>query len=403
MTVKESTQTQPWISELVRQQRPGWSLDQPFYKHSDIFNLELEKIWKKYWIHVGHTSQLPNAGSYFLYQLGEEPVIILRDERGELRALLNVCRHRGSMLCTEPEGQVKKLVCPYHQWVFDLDGSLRAAKLMPDDFDKSEYGLFSIPIRELEGFIFISFAQDPYDFDILVEKYRPHMEMYDLRNSKIAYTGVYPVHANWKLIAENFRECYHCGVGHPEYCSVIIGANLLQGREQARKVKEEKRQQWAAKGIPTYLVSFEQEQWYYCERYPYQPGFVTMSVDGKSIAPPFGRLDDADVGVFSIVQYPNFWLDVNNDYAWAMRLRPVSPTLTEVIATWHVRADAVEGKDYDLERLLHFWGTTAAQDWKLCADNQAGVNSSYYRPGPYSDYAEGGPGQFVDWYLDQLR
>jgi Rieske 2Fe-2S family protein len=184
---------------------------------------------------------------------------------------------------------------------------------------------------------------------------------------------------------------------------VIIGADLDVSRERARQVRAEKYREWESKGISTRGSLFTSpEIWYYCERYPYQPGFTTMSSDGKSLAPLLGKLSDPDVGVWSIVQYPNFWLDINHDYAWAMHLRPVSATLTEVQASWLVRADAVEGRDYDLDKLVWFWKTTAEQDWKLCEDNQAGVSSRFYRPGPYSDYAEGGPGQFVDWYLSQL-
>jgi Rieske 2Fe-2S family protein len=299
---------------------------------------------------------------------------------------------------------VKKLVCPYHQWVYDPDGSLRAAKLMPDDFDKSGFNLHRLHCRELEGFLFISFAETPLDFEQLKAAYLPHMQMYQMAQAKIAYTGKYLVKANWKLIAENFRECYHCGVGHPEYCSAIIGANLDAGREKARQVRAEKYRLWEAKGVPTYGVLFNQpDSWFYCERYPYQPGFSTMSADGKPLSLPFGQITDPDIGVWSIVQYPNFWLDTNHDYAWSMQLRPAGPMLTEVQANWFVRGDAQEGKDYDLEKLIWFWKTTGEQDWKLCEDNQMGINSRYYRPGPYSDYAEGGPGQFVDWYLSHFN
>ena len=276
--------------------------------------------------------------------------------------------------------------------------------MMPETFDKSQFGMFALPVRVLEGFIFLSLAENPPDFDRVMDLYRPHMQMYDLPNTKIAYSKTYSVQANWKLIAENFRECYHCGVGHQEYCSVIIGANLDAGREKARQVREESYQRWAAKGIPTSRALFDSPAvWYYHERYPYQPGFTTMSADGKPLAPTLGQLQDIDVGVWSIVQYPNFWLDVNHDYAWSMHLNPVSATETAVTASWLVRADAVEGKDYDLERLIWFWKTTAEQDWRLCQDNQAGINSRFYQPGPYSDYAEGGPGQFVDWYLGEIN
>jgi Rieske 2Fe-2S family protein len=226
--------------------------------------------------------------------------------------------------------------------------------------------------------------------------------MYEMASAKVAFSAKYLVKSNWKLLVENFRECYHCGIGHPEYCSVIIGANLSQSRERYNAVWSEQMRAWEAKGIPTHRVNFEPGDWYYCERYPYQPGFVTMSLDGQPVAPPLGKIEDRDVGVWSIVQYPNFWLDINNDYAWSMRVTPVSATSIEVEASWLVRGDAVEGQDYDLEHLVAFWRATGEQDWKLCDDSQAGVNSRFYRPGPYLEGIEGGPDQFIDWYLRQL-
>ena len=161
-----------WIAELAQSQQHGWSLEQPFYTDETIFQQDIEKIWLQYWVYVGHISQLPRAGANITLQLGSEPVLIVRDEDGQVRAFLNVCRHRGSLICSEDSGQAKKLVCPYHQWVYDLDGKLRAAKQMPEDFDKTSFHLHQIHCRELEGFLFISFAETPPDFDHLISIYQ---------------------------------------------------------------------------------------------------------------------------------------------------------------------------------------------------------------------------------------
>ena len=389
------------IRQLIQDHQPGFSLQQPFYTEPDIFQFDLEKIWMKFWLYAGHTSQIPDPGSFFLYQVGEESVIVMRDEDGKVHALINVCRHRGSQILTEECGKAKKLVCPYHQWVYDQDGTLRAAKMMPDDFHREEYGLFRIHCQVLEGFIFISFAENPFDFSHLVDIYTPHLAMYQIGKTKICFTKKYLLKANWKLLVENFRECYHCGVGHPEYCNVIIGANLTKSSEQFNQVRQDKLKQWEAMGIPIYREMFEPDVWAYCERYPYQPGFVTQSLDGQPVAPILGKLPHRDVGVFSIVQYPNFWLDVNNDYIWTMRVTPISATELEAEATWLVHEDADEGVDFKVDEVIAFWRTTAEQDWKLIEDNQSGVNSKFYLPGPYAA-VEGGPDQFVNWYLEQL-
>jgi glycine betaine catabolism A len=396
------------ILEMVSQQQIGWSLDRPFYTEPEILDLDIHKVWMSNWIYVGHISQLPKPGSYFTYQVSDEPVIILRDEQGKVQALMNICRHRGSLICNDPQGQVKKLVCPYHQWVYDLDGKLRSAKLMPDDFDRSDFSLHRLKVQVIEGFIFISFSEDPPSFESLSECVLPHLEIYDLSEIKIAFSKEYLVQSNWKLIVENFRECYHCGSGHPEYCNIVSGMNLDKSRIKAEQIRKRKLVEWEAKGIPTQPVWFDTPQaWYHCMRYPYQDDKQTMSLDGKQVAPPLGSIGDIDVGIFTLVMYPGFWLDVNNDYAWTLSIRPVSPRLTVADVRWYVRQDAVEGVDYDTEQLSIFWRITAEQDWKLCEDNQTGVNSHFYRPGPYSNIAEigpeGGPDQFVAWYLNHLK
>jgi len=390
------------LEELIASRRAGFTLRRPFYTDQGIFDLDMRQVWLRYWLYAGHTSQLPESDSYFLFQAGDESVIVLRDENGENQAHANVCTHRGSRLLSEGCGRAKNLVCPYHQWVFRRDGSLRSAKLTAEGFDASLYGLKSVSCRVLEGFIFVCFASDPPDFGRLIGIYKPHLEMYQIEKTRVAWSKTYRVGANWKLIAENFRECYHCGVGHPEYCRAIIGANLLQARERYERLRSEKLKEWEAKGIPSYRIWFDPGVWAYCERYPYEPGFVTQSLDGQPLAPLLGYREDRDVGVFSIVQYPNFWLDVNNDHAMTIRFTPVSATVTEAETAWLVREDAVEGMDYDVDKLVAFWKTTAEQDWRLCEDNQLGVNSRHFAPGPYTP-AEDGPDQFDSWYIDQIR
>jgi Rieske 2Fe-2S family protein len=269
-------------------------------------------------------------------------------------------------------------------------------------FDASLYGLKSVHCRVLEGFIFLCFAPDPPSFDRLVDIYKPHLEMYKIADTKIAFSKTYRVASNWKLIGENARECYHCGVGHPEYCRVIPGSNLLYSMEPFERLRDKKLEEWAAKGIPTYGVNFEDaNDWVYCLRYPYSEGFVTESLDGEQVAPLLGHRQDPDVGVFSIVQYPDFWLDVNPDHLTHFVLRPVSATETDVEMTWLVRKDAVEGKDYEVDKVIAVWRTTGEQDWRLCADNQLGVNSRYYQPGPHTP-VEAGPEQFDSWYINEL-
>lgn len=389
------------IAPLIAACRSGWSLPQPFYASEEVLVKDIERVFMRQWLYVGTTAQIKNPGQYFLFEIENESVIILRDDDGQVRALHNVCRHRGSQLCTVQTGQVKRLVCPYHQWVYDKDGTLLAAKFMPDDFDKSAFGLKPVHCRTIEGFIFMCFAENPPDFAPLKAAYGPHLQPYEMERTKVCHIRRYQVKSNWKLIAENFRECYHCTVGHPEYCKVIIGSNQNESWQKYQASYAESEKRWEAMGLHTKNVHFEDTDWHYCYRYPYHEGYETMSMDGKPVAPRLGSLPEGDVGVWSIVQYPNFWMDANNDSIFSMRLTPVSATVTDIELLWLVHEDAVEGVDYNVDRVTEFWRITGEQDWKLCEDNMAGVLSRAYEPGPYAP-GEGGPGQFDNWYLKEL-
>ncbi len=394
----------PTIKEIVARQRPGFSLESELYCDPRAHQLDLEAVWFKHWLYAGHDAQIPKAGDYFLYEIGNESVIVMRGDDNEVRALANVCRHRGSRLCTDETGCVKRIVCPYHQWVYDKDGTLLSAKLMDEGFDPKGYGLRPVHLRTLPGgFLFVCFAPTPPPFDDFAEEVAPHLAFYDLENLMVGATARYTVRANWKLMAENFRECYHCGVGHPEYCQIIPGSNMTGDTKRAAEYKEAKRREWAAKGVPTQLIGFDPGVYRYCERYPYDENCVTMSLDGKPVAAPIlaGKQSEVgDIGAFSIVQYPNFWLDINPDYVWTMRITPLAADTCDVSLHWLVRGGQEAGLDFDVARLMAFWKTTGEQDWKLCEDTQAGVKSRFYQPFPYAA-VDGGPAQFEEWYLGE--
>jgi Rieske 2Fe-2S family protein len=141
---------------------------------------------------------------------------------------------------------MSKLICPYHQWVYDKDGTLLNARMMPDDFCKSDYGLHSVHVQVVEGLIFISFKEEPPDFSSIRKSLSPYLAVYKINYAKVAAIKNYRLNANWKLVAENFRECYHCGGAHPEYCSAVIGANL---REDTNELTNAKQKGWSEKGI----------------------------------------------------------------------------------------------------------------------------------------------------------
>jgi Rieske 2Fe-2S family protein len=387
------------FDQLLEQYRPGWSLEQPFYTDTQIFNLEWEHIWKKYWLFAGTIAAIPKPGDYFTYTAHTDSIIIIRGNNGEVYAHYNTCRHRGSLICLEEKGNTPKLICPYHQWVYDKDGSLLKSRLMPDEFDRSQFGLHPVHLQVVEGLIFISLAKDPPDFQKVIKDYSPFLKPYQINSAKVAYTKRYELRTNWKLVAENFRECYHCGPAHPEYCNAVIGANLKESADEELAVR---RVAWQQKGLAINNVDFENDSFHFAVRYPLRPGILSYSLDGKAVATPMGDHKDFDAGVLGLVVYPNFWMDAVSDYMWTMRLTAVSPSLTYIDLAWLVDQDAKEGVDYTLERLTDFWKITGEQDWRLCENNFRGIESSHYQPGPYAPI-ESDVAKFVDWYIERIR
>ena len=384
---------------LLDQYKSGWSLEQAFYTDPQIFELEWEHIWKKYWLFAGTTAEIPKPGDYFIYTAQNDSIIIIRGNKGEVYAHYNTCRHRGSLICLEERGHSPKLVCPYHQWVYDKDGSLLKARLMPEDFEVSSFGLHPVQVQVANGLIFISLANDPPDFTKVLRDYAPYLLPYKIDKAKVAYRKRYEVRTNWKLIAENFRECYHCGPAHPEYCNAVIGANL---RESVDDVLAERQPEWQKNGLAINNIDFENDSFHFAVRYPLRPGVSSYSLDGKEVAIPMGDHKSFDAGVLGLVVYPNFWMDAVSDYMWTMRLTAVSPSCTILDLSWLVDGAAKEGVDYTPERLTEFWKITGEQDWRLCENNFLGIESSHYQPGPYAP-VELDVSKFVDWYIERFR
>jgi Rieske 2Fe-2S family protein len=386
------------IKYLLEKQRDGYSLEQDFYTSPEIFDLEWEKIWKKFWLYTGTTAEIPKAGDYFTYSAGKDSVIIIRGDNGEVFAHHNTCRHRGSLICLHERGHSPKLMCPYHQWVYDKNGTLLKARLMPDDFDRSAFGLHPVQVRVANGLIFISLDKAPPDFDRVLQDYEPFLKPYNVDSARVAFKKRYELRTNWKLIAENFRECYHCGPAHPEYCNAVIGANL---RESSEELAIERRNEWQRKGLAVNNVDFKNDSFHFAVRYPLRPGILSYSLDGKAAAIPMGEHQDFDAGVLGLVVYPNFWMDAVSDYMWTMRITPVGNSSTIIDLTWLVDKNAVEGVDYTTERLIEFWKITGEQDWQLCENNFRGIESSRYQPGPYAP-PESEVAQFIHWYKERM-
>lgn len=388
-----------YVKRLVDGYKTGYSLEQSFYTGTEIFNAERGVIWNQHWLYAGAEARMPYPGDYFTYKVLQNEVIIIRGNNGAIHAHYNTCTHRGSAICLKEEGNAAKLICPYHQWVFDKDGTLLKARMMGDDFCKEGMGLRPVAVQAVEGLIFISFAQIPPDFSSVRNSLAPYLKPYKLATAKMAAIKTHRLRANWKLVAENFRECYHCGGAHPEYCNAVAGASLKEDTSDLTLVKQK---DWTDAGLAVNLVEVTEGTTTYAIRYPLKPGVESYSLDGKKVAPPMGEHSGYDAGVVGLVNYPNFWLDAVSDYLWTMRITPVSPGYTDIEFCWLVDEKAVEGADYNINNLTAFWDITGGQDGQLCENNFRGIETDGYRPGPYAP-VEDQVVNFVDWCITQLK
>jgi len=403
------------VAALATEFRPGWSLPGAFYSDDEVYRADLERIWRAGWLFAGHGCEIPKAGDYFTLEVGSDSIAIVRGSEGVIRGFYNVCRHRGSLVCTEAAGHAKKLICPYHQWTYGLDGQLVACRGMGDDFDKSQFSLKQVAVQEFEGLIYFSLAKNPWDIERPREVISTLARAQGFANAKVAKSVDYLVKANWKLIWENNSECYHCNVNHPQYIKANfdhynaddttprIKAQIDAAVRRAEELPNVVDPTATRKdGGMTSFPDVENNIWYSANRTPLVDGYVSESMDGKKVAPLMGDYGEFRCDTLRIRTLPNFWNHSSCDHAVSTRLLPAGPQLTSIRVWWLVDADAIEGKDYELAKLVPFWQLTSEQDWEICERQQRGVNSSAYSPGPYSKYKEYNVDAFVRWYMKLL-
>ncbi|ARS52849.1 aromatic ring-hydroxylating oxygenase subunit alpha [Kushneria konosiri] len=392
-------------ADLLQNRNPTYSLPQPFYNDARFFALDMQEVFEKEWLFAGMTCEIPAKGNFMTLEIGNNPVVIVRGAEGVVHAFHNVCRHRGSRLCTKEKGKVAKLVCPYHQWTYELDGRLLfAGSDMGVDFDLNQFGLKPVNVRTAGGFIFINLSEEPPVIDDFLVTLEHYLEPYNMDNVKVATQTTIVEQANWKLVIENNRECYHCNGAHPELLNSLIEFDDTEDPRATDKYKDlvtRKQADWNNEQVPWQLKRFGKRN--RLTRTPLLDNVVSMTMDGKpGCKKLMGRLTSPDMGSLRILHLPNSWNHFMGDHAVVFRVLPLGPQQTMVTTKWLVHKDAVEGEDYDVERLRHVWDATNDQDRQLAEENQRGINSKAYQPGPYSETYEFGVIDFVNWYGERM-
>jgi phenylpropionate dioxygenase-like ring-hydroxylating dioxygenase large terminal subunit len=401
----ETNMKNEMIRDLIDSHDDGFALDRAFYTDAEIYKRDISEVFLKSWLYAGHSSEIPKTGDWFLFELGGESVIIVRSEHGEINALLNVCRHRGSRICLESRGCSKKLVCRYHGWAYELDGQLRGAAHMKEDFDKSGISLKRIHTEVLDGMIYVNFAENPVSFDSVREGLQDCLRPYRIDKAKVAHRETFPIDANWKLSLENYTECYHCAPAHPEYSK---GHSLAKPEARSDDLLQQVMAMAESCGLSgrsvnrTYMGAEGSGADYAYERYAMWRGHVTGSEDGKPVAPLMGDIKDYDGGTTDIQVGPVTYGLAYCDHIVIYRFTPVSLDKSECDITWLVNGDAEEGVDYDKAKLIWLWDVTTEADKRIIENNAKGVNSRFYQAGPLS-LMEEFTGSFISWYLHTIR
>ncbi len=391
---------------LLGQRVPDHALPRAFYTDPEILDLDLERIWYRDWLFAIPACEIPKTGNFVTLQVGAYPIVIVRGADGAIRAFHNSCRHRGSRVCTALKGSAPKLVCPYHQWTYELDGRLLYARDMGADFKPADHGLRPVACHDAAGMVFVCLADTPPAIEPLLETARRYLGPHRLNEAKVAFESTIVEKGNWKLVMENNRECYHCAGSHPSLCRTFPDRPGYTSQDEHGNVEPIIAQHWAkceAAGLPSRFHLHPSEQWRFV-RIPLLGAGESFTLDGKA-AVPTKRLSTApfaDAGSLLFFHYPNSWNHFLGDHATVFRILPISATETEVTTKWLVHKDAVEGVDYDLKNLTQVWVATNDEDRAVVEENQRGVNSPAFVPGPYSRIQEDGVIQFVDWYCRTL-
>jgi Rieske 2Fe-2S family protein len=374
------------IRRLIGERSPGHALPQGFYVRDDIFAADMDLLLGG-WTCLGHESEVADPGDWITAGFGPESAIIVRGEDGVVRALANVCRHRGSRVCVEAHGSATLFTCPYHAWSYHLDGRLRAAREMPEGFDPAAHGLKPLPLAIIGGLMFVSFGAAPPSLEAAAPALSAMTDQYGWARAKVAARRTYSVAANWKLVLENYHECYHCGPAHPEFAILHTLA-----RPKARRLHPE--DDFEAWGPVTDGREIGRVM-----RSDLAEGALTGSRDGALIAPLMaGEADSACV--FAELGYLSAFL-AYADHGLIYRFIPRGVLETEMEVIWLVGEGARAGQDYDPEQLTWLWDVTSLADKRIIERNQAGVLSRFYTPGPFS-LMEPGTAQLVDRYLADL-
>ncbi len=337
------------------------TLNAEYYTSAEIYRQETEQIFQRQWMCCGRAAEFDQPGRCRVREIEGESLILLRDSGGALRCFYNVCRHRGTRLCEGDAGIEKVIRCAYHGWTYDVTGRLVNAPNMGevDGFELSAYPLNAVETAEWEGFVFANLSEKPRQFDTAYRQVLGKFRDWSVNELVCVERRIYEVDANWKLLFQNYSECYHCSRVHPQLNA------LSENTSAANDLFD-----GAFLGGPMELAG----------------GVDSMTTTGESCGVVFASLNDVQRRrVYYYTLFPTMFLSPHPDYVLVHRIERIGVARTRVVCEFLFDSEAAARPEFDPAPAVEFWDETNRQDWHICELSQQGIASRSYKPGPYSN------------------
>jgi phenylpropionate dioxygenase-like ring-hydroxylating dioxygenase large terminal subunit len=383
-----SNKTEARFPEMGSDGLPLTALAREFYTSPEWFQRDIERVFRRRWLFVCHVSEVLTPGDYVTFEIGDDSIIVARDKGGAVNAFHNVCRHRGTRLCQPGRGNTKAFVCPFHAWTYNLDGTLRGAPHM-HGLDKTCYGAKHVWCEVWNGLVFINLMEEapkPVSTYLRNTDFSGHR----LEHTKVIATREFVAKANWKINGETYQECYHCALVHRDTLAKILDGTTVHTAYQSAASEESSDREFLEYSADMRNGSLD-------------PGVQTQTLTGQWVTKRLLGEGPTPQPPKLITWFPNFSLGAFPDFAWVIDWVPISATKTLFRTRWMVHEDAVEGVDYEVERVIEMADRVNREDKIIVERQQQGVNSSAYVAGPYQTVLENEARKYIRQYLTLVK
>jgi Rieske 2Fe-2S family protein len=368
------------------------TLPASYYLDDSHHERELQAIWYRNWVYICRAEALDQPRDFRRIDIGTQNILLLRDENGDLQAFHNTCRHRGSVLCTENEGRLRSsvIMCPYHNWTYSLQGDLKRtpSKQCPAGFEKKNFPLYKVAIREWNGFVFVNLAgKDAMPLEESFQQDSADLTNWPLSSLKLGHVYQKTMACNWKIFWENFNECVHCPSVHPELCNIVP----IYGRAYMEPEEDPNWSDNRDSTDPKFIGGMRE-------------GAQTWSHDGQPVGKPFEGLSELErkAGYHYVVNCPSVFIAAHIDYVRIVRLLPMGTEKTELQVEWLFSEETLADKTIDIEKAASFAKLVMQQDAFVSELNQKGLHCIQHKHGVLmaEDYDVH---NFQNWVRKQLR